>query len=309
MSLPAFFSAQSPTPIVYLTTINGKRIFLKQDYLNHPTIQGNKLRKLKYTLLQAKRTGQTIVSFGGAYSNHIAALAAAGKAFNIDTIGIIRGEELADPNRWGTTLQQAHNNGMQLHFVSRSDYRKKHHSSAAQRGFDHVINPLIVPEGGTHPLALNGTAEIIDEVITQQPAEGFQRLFAACGTGGTLAGLIDGVAKHRLVCHVTGIAVLKSAQFLYDNVRNLSQYQHHVDWSIEYDYHAGGYAKTTSTLQRFIEQFHTTFNLPIEPIYTGKLCYGVFELAKQSHQQTENWLIYHSGGLQSIAHKNSHHSV
>lgn len=291
----------SPTPIVYLTTLNGKAIYLKQDYLNHPAVSGNKLRKLKYTLQIAQENQATLISFGGAYSNHIAALAAAGNILGISTVGIIRGQELADTSRWSNTLKKAADNRMQLHFISRETYREKQLTHAAIKAIiDHYANAKIIPEGGSDRLSLIGSAEIIDECIAQHPADGFDVLFAACGTGGTLAGLIDGVARqtsshYRLV----GISVLKGHLGLSENIRSLSRSHMLVDWSINQDYHFGGYAKTSPMLQAFMADFESNYKIPLDPIYTAKLCYAVFDLANNSpNKQPENWLIYHSGGLQ-----------
>ncbi len=285
------------TPIQYLTTINGKKLFIKRDDLNHPSIQGNKFRKLKYTLQLAKEKQHTLISFGGAYSNHIAALAAAGKLFHLPTVGIIRGDELVNQSRWGKTLITAEKNGMKLHFISRRAYREKIQSPEIKNIIQCYQNPLVIPEGGSNELAVKGVSEIIGE-ITEQSKQPFQRLFAACGTGGTLSGLIDGAKQYQFPTQITGIPVLKGAAFLYEAIRQLSQYHDAINWSLIFDYHFGGYARSTPTLQAFIEKFEKNYNVEIEPIYTGKLCYGVFDLARKSPPTKENWLIYHSGGLQ-----------
>lgn len=289
---------ETPTPIQYLTTINGKRIFIKRDDLNHPTIQGNKYRKLKYTLQLAQQNQHTMISFGGAYSNHIAALASAGKYFHLNTVGVIRGEELANRARWSKTLIQAQQDGMKLHFISRISYKDKELHPEISALINNYPNPLIIPEGGSNQLSLRGTGEIIEE-LTQQPQQ-FQHLFAACGTGGTLAGLIDGAKTYCFQGKITGVSVLKGGDFLVRDVQTLSQHHQHIHWSLEQDYHFGGYAKSNAELSTFIEQFESHYSIVIEPIYTGKLCYAVFDLARQSPstQSIENWLIYHSGGLQ-----------
>lgn len=299
-----FFAAQSPTPIVYLTTINHKRIYLKQDYLNHPIIQGNKLRKLKYLLLAAKSSRQTLISFGGAYSNHIAALAAAGQLFSLPTVGIIRGQELAATSRWGYALKTAAQHGMQLHFVSRQAYRAKQANPEIQSIIRQYPQSMLIPEGGSNQLAVMGCKEIMTEIAAnslensmENSATNFQAIFAACGTGGTLAGLIDGVAEQQLPMRVVGVAVLKAA--LNDSILQLSQAHQTVDWQINNDYHFSGYAKSTPALIDFQQQFEQQFSLPLDAVYTAKLCYAVFDLAAKSiSPQRENWLIYHSGGLQ-----------
>ncbi len=286
------------TPIIYLDTINNKKIYLKQDYLNHITVSGNKLRKLKYNLLRAQETQATLISFGGAYSNHIAALASAGKILNLPTVGIIRGEELADTSRWGHTLRIAAEDGMKFHFVSREVYREKHiPHMEIQKIITSYHNAMIVPEGGSNKLSLLGSAEIIDECIKQGS---YDKLFCACGTGGTLSGLIDGVAKQekQKQYQLIGVPVLKGHTGLLDDICSLSESHKLVDWQLNNNYHFGGYAKTTPELQQFLNDFEKKYNIPLDPVYTVKLCYAVFDLAKQSDKNSEQWLIYHSGGLQ-----------
>lgn len=301
-NITKFFTTLPATPIVYLTTINHKRLYLKQDYLNHPVIQGNKLRKLKYNLLAAKQAQQPLISFGGAYSNHIAALAAAGQVFGLATVGIIRGEELAASSRWNQTLRSAHQQGMQLHFVSRKAYRQKQAHPEIQSIIQQYAQALLIPEGGSNSLSVLGSREIMTE-IAANPIP-FAAVFAAGGTGGTLAGLIDGVAKENLFCRVVGVSVLKGAEDLPLLIRRLSQAHQQVNWQLHSDYHFGGYAKTNAELAAFQRQFEQRFNLPLESIYTAKLSYAVFDLAAKSSPDTaENWLIYHSGGLQGRAVK------
>ncbi len=289
----------NPTPITYLDTVNGKKIYIKQDYLNHFTISGNKLRKLKYNLLSAQKLGATLISFGGAYSNHIAALASAGNLLNLPTVGIIRGQELANESRWGHTLKTASNNGMRLHFVSRSVYREKYQSHPEiQTIINQYPNAIIIPEGGSNQLSLSGSAEIIAECVQQGD---FDRLFCACGTGGTLAGLIDGVAKQIPMTQydLIGIPILKGHTGLAEDICRLSRHHSDVNWQLNHDYHFGGYAKNTNALKKFISDFESKYKIPIDPIYTAKLCYAVFDLAKRNTDSlSENWLIYHSGGLQ-----------
>lgn len=296
----------TPTPITYLDTVNGKKIYMKQDYLNHLTVSGNKLRKLKYNLLSAQQSGATLISFGGAYSNHIAALASAGNVLNLPTVGIIRGQELTDKYRWGHTLKTASDNGMQLHFVSRSVYREKALIHQAphpeiQAIINQYPNAMVIPEGGSNQLSVLGSAEIIAE-CEQQGNLGYNTtLFCACGTGGTLAGLIDGVAKQTPITqyNLIGIPVLKGHRGLSDDICQLSQHHQTVNWQLNHNYHFGGYAKTTEELREFIHDFENNYQIPIDPVYTAKLCYAVFDLAEKStDNESEDWLIYHSGGLQ-----------
>ncbi len=189
---------------------------------------------------------------------------------------------------------------MNLHFISRRDYRKKTESQKVKTIIQHYPKPLVIPEGGSNALAVKGVSEVMTEIseYSKQTSQTFQRLFAACGTGGTLSGLIDGAKKEQFPGAIIGIPVLKGADFLSADIKALSQFHNDIDWSLVFDYHFGGYAKSTTDLQHFIKQFEQDYNIPIDPIYTGKLCYGVFDLAKKSSTAEENWLIYHSGGLQ-----------
>lgn len=293
-----FFQRLAPTPIRYLTTINRKHLYIKQDYLNHSSIQGNKLRKLKYTLLEAANQQQTLISFGGAYSNHIAALAAAGYIFHLPTVGIIRGEELAaQPKRWSKTLITAYQQGMQLHFVSRAAYRNKQQSTEIQAIIQQYPAHQLIAEGGSNHQSVYGSMEVMAEVAATQKK--FTTLFAACGTGGTVAGLIDGVAKQCLCCQIIGIPVLKGNDDLTKDICQLSQAHQQVNWHLNPHYHFGGYAKTSAKLSAFQQYFEQQFQIPLDPVYTAKLCYAVFDLAANApDNHTENWLIYHSGGLQ-----------
>lgn len=300
MNAKIFYEQLPPTPTHYLTTINAKRLWIKRDDLNDAQIQGNKLRKLKGILVKAEREGRGLLSFGGAYSNHIAALAGAGQRFNLSTCGIIRGQELANSKRHNHTLKTALENGMALHFVSRAEYRKKGEGESVK----HLLNSAnwwLIPEGGSHPLALSGASEIVDEIvadrqITNAPIP--DKLFCACGTGGTLAGVLQGVARHELPTQVIGVVVLKGADFLYDDIRAINPDADATAWGLCLDAHAGGYGKITLELRDFMAQFEAEFSVPLDPIYTGKLCQAVFERAKNSDNQAEDWLIYHSGGLQ-----------
>lgn len=303
---PDFFSKQTLTPLHYLTTIRHKRIYIKRDDLNHPTIQGNKLRKLKYNLLAAHQNQQTLISFGGAYSNHIAALAAAGKLFQLPTIGIIRGEELgnhANKQHWGHTLQSAHDNGMTLHFVSRSTYRDKEKHADIARIIQGDPNAYLIPEGGSNTLAVKGCSEMMSELNEQ--LEQVDCLFAACGTGGTFSGLIDGAFEQGMNCTLHAIAVLKGAHFLHADIKRLSQHSQQIPWQVHHDYHFGGYAKHTTELLQFMQTFNQDYTTPLDPVYTSKLAYAVFDLAKNSDTNAANWVIYHSGGLQGNKQLNS----
>lgn len=267
-------------------------LFIKRDDLIHPLIQGNKWRKLKYNLEQARRDHQsTLLSFGGAYSNHIHALAAAGQLFDFNTIGIIRGEAQEPLN---PTLQDVSDCGMQLGYLSRSDYRQKTSPRILQQLQQTYGNFYLIPEGGSNELAVKGAAEIIHELDQE-----FDLVCAACGTGATLAGLIIGLDNHS---QLLGFAALKGADFLYDDIARLLRTtvnQQYDNWSLNLDYHLGGYAKTRPELFDFIARFQQEYGIALEPVYTGKMFYGLFELIARGHfAPGSRILAIHSGGLQ-----------
>ncbi|VAW83941.1 pyridoxal phosphate-dependent deaminase, putative [hydrothermal vent metagenome] len=267
------------------------RLFIKRDDLIHPVISGNKWRKLKFNLIEAKRQQLPFLTFGGAYSNHIHAVAGAGKLFDIRTIGIIRGEENLPLN---PTLQFAKNQGMKLHYISRKDYRQKNNPELYNQ-FKKLFGPYyLVPEGGSNSLALPGVAEIITELDQQL---NYDSVVTACGTGGTIAGLLSSKSKK----HFLGIAVLKGADFLRKDVKALYSPSKQQSWDINLDYHFGGYAKYNKTLLEFITEFEETFQIKIEPIYTAKMFYGLFDLIeKNTFKKNSTIIALHTGGLQGI---------
>lgn len=194
---------------------------------------------------------------------------------------------------------------MKLHFVSRSAYRSKENHPNTNRLIRRYRRALLIPEGGSNALSLLGTAEVIAEIAAEATAtkQNFNQLFAACGTGGTLAGLIDGAAEHLPALKITGIPVLKNADFLYAAIRALSRQHTSINWSLNLDYHFGGYARTSPELHCFTRNFQQRHHIPLDPIYTAKLFFAVLDLAMKSPSGIpENWLIYHSGGLQGIQH-------
>ena len=255
-------------------------LFLKRDDLLHPQVSGNKWRKLKYNLLAAREQGYaTLLTFGGAYSNHLYATAAAGTAFGFRTIGVVRGDELANAPR-NSTLTFCELQGMQLNFVSRTDYRRKDDPDFLADLIRQVGPCYILPEGGTNDLAIRGTAEIMPELIAQL---GYIPDYVCCpvGTGGTLAGLLASVPVETTVL---GFAVLKG----FDGLPNVNG-----------NYHFGGYARATPELLRFIETFEHETGVLIEPIYTGKMLFGLYDLARQGYFRNGSTVVaVHTGGLQ-----------
>ncbi len=277
------------------------RLLVKRDDLLrlHPASAfcGNKWRKLQYNIQEAHRQGQgSLLSFGGAFSNHLAAVAEAGQAFDFQTIGIVRGEEVDNP-----TLRFCQQCGMQLHFVSRTDYRQKDQPdflSALQKRFGKFY---LLPEGGSNALALKGCAEIVTEIQAQLPSGFPTHLAVACGTGGTLAGIAQ---KLHGASRLIGFPVLKGDFLQRDIERLLSDTTSGAlpVFELQYDYHFGGYAKFSTALIHFMNRFKADFNIPLEPIYTGKLFYGLFDLIqKDFFRPGSTILAIHTGGLQGIA--------
>tara|TARA_R110000787_G_scaffold221748_1_gene330497 strand:- start:482 stop:1387 length:906 start_codon:yes stop_codon:yes gene_type:complete len=281
---------------VDLSILNKKQVSLvvKREDLIHPFISGNKYRKLKYNILDAKQKGlDTILTFGGAYSNHIAATAYAGNLFGIKTIGVIRGEELSQNWMLNPTLSQAHRHGMDFKFISREAYRRKTEPSFLEL-LDKELGPYyLIPEGGTNSLAVKGC----EEILTPEDKD-FNVLCSSVGTGGTLAGIINSSLHYQ---RIIGFPSLKG-DFLKKDIRNFTAKE---NWEINTDYHFGGYAKVSEALIGFINYFKDKTNIPTDPIYTGKLLYGILDLVKNDYfKPGTKILAIHSGGLQGIAGMN-----
>ena len=271
----------------------GVNLYLKREDLIHPFISGNKWRKLKYNLLEAQKQGKkTLLTFGGAYSNHIYAVATAGEKFGFKTIGIIRGEEHLPLN---STLESATANKMKLHYWDRTTYRDKKNPEHLQKLQDQFGNFYLVPEGGSNALAVKGCTEIVSEINIH-----FNYLCSASGTGGTLAGLIAGLNGAK---KVIGFPALKGASFLVDEINELLQSYNgkkYENWKLQLDYHFGGYAKSKPELLEFIEGFQNRNNIPIERIYTGKMLFGIYDLIKKGFfKKGETILAIHTGGLRA----------
>ncbi|AKD02548.1 pyridoxal-phosphate dependent enzyme [Pontibacter korlensis] len=267
-------------------------LWVKREDLLHPHISGNKWRKLKYNLQEAKQQGyDTLLTFGGAYSNHIAATAAAGREYGFNTIGIIRGEEHLPLN---PTLSFATSCGMQLHYISREKYRLKNEPDfleELQRQFGKVY---LLPEGGTNLLAVKGCTEIVQDI----PLE-YDYICCAAGTGGTLAGIVASLEGEK---QVLGFPALKGGEFLQQEVEELViAYggQSYSNWQLITDYHFGGYAKIKPELIAFMEQFKQQHYIPLEPVYTGKMFYGLFDLIRKGYFKRGSTIVaVHTGGLQ-----------
>lgn len=269
---------------------NDFHLSLKPEYLLHPIISGNKFRKLKYNLLEAKRSDRkTLLTFGGAYSNHIAAVAAAGKTFGFSTIGIIRGEELVDKIDSNPTLKFAKECGMKFKFISREDYRHQSTSSFIDQLKGGFGDFYLIPEGGTNDLAVKGCEEILTDADSE-----FDFICCSVGTGGTISGLINSSLPHQ---KILGFPALKGG-FLQEEIAKFATKN---NWELINDYHFGGYAKINQELISFINRFKSKYGIPLDPIYTGKMLFGIFDLmAKGYFPAGSKILAIHTGGLQGI---------
>lgn len=278
---------------VFLPFETSVELFVKREDILHSEISGNKFRKLKYNLQEAKRLGfSKLLTFGGAYSNHIAAVAAAGKAYGFETIGIIRGDELKTKFLENETLKLAYENGMRFEFVSRLDYRNKTSEKFIENLKLKHGNFYLIPEGGTNNLAVKGCEEII-----KNSDNIFNYICCAIGTGGTISGITNSAFEHQ---KILGFPALKE-NFLHDEIAILTKKQ---NWKLIRAYHFGGYAKTTSELITFVEHFNKTQSFIIEPIYTGKMFFGLFDLIKNNYfEPNSKILAIHTGGLQGLNSK------
>lgn len=281
------------TPIIQLENElcekAGVTLFVKREDLNHPCISGNKWWKLRYNLEKAIKKGHnTLLTFGGAYSNHIYAMAAAAHETNLRSIGIIRGEETFPLN---ATLTFAKSRGMKLHYVSREVYRNKSEGSFIKSLAETYGEFYLIPEGGTNALAIKGCEEWAQQLREEI---NFDYLCLAVGTGGTMAGMINVLKDKQIV----GFSSLKGGSFLEEEIRPWLKHGMR-NWKVETEYHFGGYGKMKNELMEFIAEFEELNRIPLDPVYTGKMMFGIFDLLKnQGFEPGSKILILHTGGLQ-----------
>jgi 1-aminocyclopropane-1-carboxylate deaminase len=262
------------------------KLYIKRDDLIHPFVTGNKWRKLKLNLQEANNQGfEKILTFGGAYSNHIYATAAAGREFNFKTVGIIRGEELtAESNN---TLAFAEKCGMELIFVTRLDYNFRNRLTK-----QYSNNYYVLPEGGTNELAIKGVQEMVEEIYDEINPD---FICSSVGTGGTLAGIASGVKGNTIAM---GFASLKGKGLLKGQIQKMLP--ENINFELIEDYHFDGYAKTTPELIDFITGFEKRNpTIQLEQVYTGKMMYGIYDLIKQGYfPENATIVVVHTGGLQ-----------
>ncbi|QKJ29133.1 1-aminocyclopropane-1-carboxylate deaminase/D-cysteine desulfhydrase [Mucilaginibacter mali] len=270
----------------------GLKLFIKRDDLIHPLISGNKWRKLKYILAKAQSESKThLVTFGGAYSNHLLATAAAAAKFGFQSTGIVRGEEVNND-----TLFMCRLHGMRLLFIDRDSYRDK--PALFQKYFGNDADAFFIDEGGASAEGAKGCSELVTEL-----PQTYTHLFCACGTGTTAAGIINGIAAHQLPTKFHGIPVFKGGDFMRDEIAKYliphpSLSERTDSYHLHTDYHFGGYGKTTPQLIDFIKAFIASTGILIEPVYTGKMLYAIFDMARNNYfNPGDEILVIHSGGI------------
>ena len=280
-------------PIVEIPIESKVRLFIKREDLTHPEISGNKYWKMFYNVkkyLEKEVSERKIITFGGAFSNHIAAAAALGNEFGIETLGIIRGNELEDSWQENPTLFSAHQNGMSFRFVTRETYRyKEKMMKELQTEFP---ESLVVPEGGTNENAVEG----IQYMLTDETND-FDYICSAVGTGGTVSGLSKFAQPHQ---KVIGFKAVKDNS-LENRIKNLSK----KDNFTLVDASDGGFGKITDENVRFINEFYQYFGIVLEPVYTGKMLRKIFEMIADDYFPANSKILaFHTGGLQGIVGAN-----
>lgn len=284
---------------IHLPILNEKRVelYVKREDLIHPYISGNKFRKLYYNLQKAKEcAARYLVTFGGAFSNHILATAVAGKEQGFKTIGVIRGEELG-VNLKKTlaenhTLKKAHGFGMEFRFVSRVQYKQKQEPTFLMELKEQFPNSYIIPEGGTNELAIKGC----EEILTETDLLKFTHIACAMGTGGTVSGIINRSKKEQRI----KIFPALKGKWMTEEIKNFKVNKE--NWCVVPHYHFGGYAKVSDELVTFINTFYQQTGIPLDPIYTGKMMFGLLDMIEKGVLKTESKVLaIHTGGLQGIA--------
>lgn len=273
-------------------------IWIKREDMLHSIVSGNKFRKLKYNFQEAEFQDYAgVLTFGGAYSNHISAVAYAARTHSMKAVGIIRGDELgknlSETLAKNPTLKFAHECGMELQFISRKKYRTKDSEKYRHYITEKYKDFYVIPEGGTNRLAVKGC----EETLTGKDND-FDMICCPVGTGGTIAGIINASAEHQ---RILGFPALKG-DFLKTEVAKFTSKQ---NWDLVNDYHFGGYAKVNVTLVDFMNRFKKAYGIVLDPVYTGKMMFGIFDLLQRGHfRENTRILAVHTGGLQGISGMN-----
>jgi 1-aminocyclopropane-1-carboxylate deaminase len=290
MSVARNFLSYSETPIIQLHDFAlesaNVKLFVKREDLNHKTVSGNKWWKLKNNFEEALRLKfDRILTYGGAFSNHIYATAAAANEVGIHSVGIIRGEPVTPLN---PVLRFATDQGMELYYLPRADFRRKTDTAEVDKLL-RLFGPFyLMPEGGTNELAITG----VEEFGSQLP-DHFDFICCPVGTGGTLTGLVRGLRGRS---NILGFTVLKGGEEWINEINALRPC--YSNWSLINDYHLGGYAKTTSALNDFMDRFTMAHRIPLEHVYSGKMFYGIFDLLQKGFfRPGSSILALHTGGI------------
>ena len=273
----------------------GHKIVIKREDLIHPRVSGNKFRKLKYIFQEIKeKEVSALLTFGGAFSNHLAATAYAGKNNGVHTIGIVRGDEWEKKIHESATLNYCVTQGMELHCISRDIYIQKEQAPIVSKLMNKMLGLRIIPEGGTEPLAVKGCLEIL-----QSEDHDFDVICSSVGTGGTLAGLVNSSNYNQ---NLIGFNALNNTEI----VQTIEELTNKNNWFIENGYTFGGYAKIKPNLIYFMNDFYQQYKIPLDPIYTGKMVFGIFDLIKKNKWPWgKKILIIHTGGLQGLEGMNT----
>ncbi|MFZ6801737.1 1-aminocyclopropane-1-carboxylate deaminase/D-cysteine desulfhydrase [Undibacterium sp. Di24W] len=277
------------------------QLWMKRDDLLHPSVSGNKFRKLKYNLIQASKNRPILISMGGAWSNHLHALAHAAQLLGLSSVGLVRGLH-AEHSALNATLSDCQSAGMQLQFVSREDYRKLRDQPDIWKNWvtQDPKEYLWLPEGGSNALALTGMAELVDE-LKQDLGRTPDTIVLACGTGASLAGILAGLRGQG---RVIGIAAVSNAGYLRQQVQQLlldAGQPAYQNFEILLDFAQGGFAKASPALLQFCEQFFQQTKIPVEPVYTGKMLFALAELCRSGKfVKGERVVAIHTGGLQGL---------
>ena len=285
------YSKITVQPLSLFSFADVKVDMLRLDLL-HEEISGNKWFKLKYNLEQARRERKdTILTFGGAWSNHIAATAAACDALGWKSLGIIRGDELRPDSSF--TLLQAQRHGMQLHFISRRQYREKENKEFTDFLNKKFGDPYIIPEGGSNDLGIKGCREILSFCEPEK----YTHICCAVGTGATLAGIIESSSPLQ---QILGFTALKNADYLRDMIENqLTDKAKNDFWKLMTAYHFGGFAQKTEQLMKFMKDFYDTDKIQLDFVYNAKMMFGINDLVgKKFFPSGSRILSIHTGGLQ-----------
>jgi 1-aminocyclopropane-1-carboxylate deaminase len=276
----------SPLQQIQFEMPSGIELYIKRDDLIHPYISGNKWRKLKYLIQTAQlKNKKTLVTFGGAYSNHLLATACAAALKGFKSVGFVRGEELDASNH---TLFLCEQFGMKIIFVDRISYLNK--PALFEKYFSNTNDAFFIDEGGRSDEAILGCSELIDEL-----PQTFDHIVLAAGTGSTFCGILKGCAIHNLSTKVHAVVVHKGIQEIVDYTIAKTTYAH---YSIQDNYHFGAYAKTSPDLISFMKKFQQATGILLDPVYTAKALYALYDLIQQGViQAKEKVLFIHTGGL------------